>query len=152
MLHLLAVGYYIAGIYREKASGARVDRPELRRMIADLQDGEVVIAEKIDRVSRLPLLEAERLVATIRAKGARLAIPGVIDLSEVGGEGPRVRKCTLEYCARYSGSILSRITVGLSYGLVSSFTLCAIPVRPPIYHVQYGVSKTLTCRESYWAQ
>ncbi len=61
-----SVGYYIAGIYREKASGARVDRPELLRMIADLQDGEVVIAEKIDRVSRLPLLEAERLVATIR--------------------------------------------------------------------------------------
>jgi len=46
------VGYYIAGIYREKASGARADRPELLRMIADLQDGEVVIAEKIDRVSR----------------------------------------------------------------------------------------------------
>ena len=43
-------GYYIAGIYREKASGARADRPELLRMIADLQPGEVVIAEKIDRL------------------------------------------------------------------------------------------------------
>ena len=29
-------GYYIAGVYREKASGARTDRPELLRMIADL--------------------------------------------------------------------------------------------------------------------
>jgi hypothetical protein len=28
-------GYYIAGVYREKASGARADRPELLRMIAD---------------------------------------------------------------------------------------------------------------------
>lgn len=65
-------GYYIAGIYREKASGARADRPELLRMIADLQPGEVVVAEKIDRISRLPLPEAERLVASIRAKGARL--------------------------------------------------------------------------------
>jgi DNA invertase Pin-like site-specific DNA recombinase len=36
-------GYYIAGIYREKASGARADRPELLRMIADLQPGEVVV-------------------------------------------------------------------------------------------------------------
>ena len=35
------------GIYREKASGARADRPELLRMIGELQPGEVVIAEKI---------------------------------------------------------------------------------------------------------
>ncbi|MEB2027167.1 recombinase family protein, partial [Xanthomonas campestris pv. campestris] len=68
-----AAGFYVAGVYREKASGARADRPELLRMIEDLQSGEVVIAEKIDRISRLPLVEAERLVASIRAKGARLA-------------------------------------------------------------------------------
>ncbi|HGF9279488.1 TPA: recombinase family protein, partial [Acinetobacter baumannii] len=54
-----AAGYYVAGIYREKASGARADRPELLRMIGDLQPGEVVIAEKIDRISRLPLPEAQ---------------------------------------------------------------------------------------------
>lgn len=29
-------GYYIARVYREKASGARADRSELLRMIADL--------------------------------------------------------------------------------------------------------------------
>ncbi|MDK6810708.1 recombinase family protein, partial [Ligilactobacillus agilis] len=52
-----AAGYYVAGVYREKASGARPDRPELLRMVADLQPGEVVIAEKIDRISRLPLEE-----------------------------------------------------------------------------------------------
>lgn len=46
-----ATGYYVASIYREKASGARADRPELLRMIADLQSGEVVVAEKIDRIS-----------------------------------------------------------------------------------------------------
>ncbi|KLB99870.1 resolvase, partial [Xanthomonas perforans] len=56
-----AAGFYVAGVYREKASGARADRPELLRMIEDLQSGEVVIAEKIDRISRLPLAEAERL-------------------------------------------------------------------------------------------
>ncbi|HEB4899782.1 TPA: recombinase family protein, partial [Escherichia coli] len=78
-----AAGYYVAGIYREKASGARADRPELLRMIGDLQPGEVVIAEKIDRISRLPLPEAERLVASIQAKGARLAVPGVVDLSDL---------------------------------------------------------------------
>lgn len=78
-----AAGYYVAAVYRETASGARSDRPELVRMIADLQPGEVVIAEKIDRISRLPLPEAEQLVAAIRAKGARLAVPGIVDLSDL---------------------------------------------------------------------
>lgn len=91
-----AAGYYVAGVYREKASGARADRPELLRMIADLQPGEVVIAEKIDRISRLPLAEAERLVASIRDKGARLAVPGVVDLSELAGEAKGVAKIVLE--------------------------------------------------------
>ncbi|MFZ3193230.1 MAG: recombinase family protein [Moraxellaceae bacterium] len=89
-------GYYIAGIYREKASGARVDRPELLRMIADLQQGEVVIAEKMDRLSRLPLPEAEQLIAAIRAKGARLAIPGLVDLSDMARAADGIAKIVLE--------------------------------------------------------
>lgn len=67
-----ADGYYIAGVYAEKASGARPDCLELFRMVEDLQPGDVVVAERIDRISRLPLTEAELLVASIRAKGARL--------------------------------------------------------------------------------
>jgi DNA invertase Pin-like site-specific DNA recombinase len=90
-----AAGYYIAGIYREKASGARADRPELLRMIADLQPGEVVVAEKMDRISRLPLAEAEQLVASIRAKGARLAVPGLVDLSDVADEADGVARIVL---------------------------------------------------------
>ena len=89
-------GYYIAGVYREKASGARADRPELLRMIADLQPGEVVVAEKIDRISRLPLAEAEQLVGSIRAKGARLAVPGIVDLSDLAAEADGVAKIVLE--------------------------------------------------------
>lgn len=91
-----AEGYYIAGIYREKASGARADRPELLRMIADLQSGEVVVAEKIDRISRLPLAEAEQLVGSIRAKGAKLAVPGLVDLSDFAAEADGVAKIVLE--------------------------------------------------------
>ena len=91
-----AAGYYVPGIYGEKASGARTDRPELLRMIADLQPGEVVVAEKIDRISRLPLAEAEQLVNSIRAKGARLAVPGIVDLSELAAEAEGVAKIVLE--------------------------------------------------------
>jgi DNA invertase Pin-like site-specific DNA recombinase len=91
-----AAGYYVAGVYREKASGARADRPELLRMIADLQLGEVVVAEKIDRISRLPLAEAEKLVASIRNKGARLAVPGLVDLSDLAAETDGVARIVLE--------------------------------------------------------
>lgn len=91
-----AAGYYIAGVYREKASGARADRPELLRMIADLQPGEVVVAEKIDRISRLPLAEAEQLIASIRAKGAKLAIPGVVDWSDLAVGADGIAKIVLE--------------------------------------------------------
>ena len=91
-----AAGYYVAGVYKEKASGARADRPELLRLIDDLQPGDVVVAEKIDRISRLPLPEAERLVASIRAKGARLAVPGVVDLSELAASAEGVSRIVLE--------------------------------------------------------
>lgn len=88
-------GYYVAAVYRETASGARPDRPELVRMIADLQPGEVVIAEKIDRISRLPLPEAEQLVGAIRAKGARLAVPGIVDLSDLVADSTGVAQIVL---------------------------------------------------------
>jgi DNA invertase Pin-like site-specific DNA recombinase len=91
-----SAGYYIAGVYREKASGARADRPELLRMIADLQPGDVVIAEKIDRISRLPLDEAQKLVGSIRSKGAKLAVPGLVDLSEFATEADSVARIVIE--------------------------------------------------------
>jgi DNA invertase Pin-like site-specific DNA recombinase len=45
-----AKGFYVAGVYREKASGARSDRPELLRMIRPAR-GEVVSPERRDRIS-----------------------------------------------------------------------------------------------------
>lgn len=91
-----AAGYYVANVYREKGSGATADRPELQRMIADLQPGETVIAERIDRLSRLPLQEAGRLVAAIKDKGARLAIPGIVDLSELAAASKGTARIVLE--------------------------------------------------------
>ena len=91
-----AAGYYIAGTYSEKASGTTAERPELQRMIRDLKPGEIVIAEKMDRISRLPLADAEKLVAAIHHKGAKLAIPGVVDLSELVDGSNGVAKIVLE--------------------------------------------------------
>lgn len=89
-------GYYVAGVYKEKASGARADRPELLRMIDDLQPGEIVVAEKIDRISRLPLSEAEKLIYSIKEKGAKISIPGLVDLSDIAAAADGVAKIVLE--------------------------------------------------------
>ncbi|MFQ0972225.1 recombinase family protein [Gilliamella sp. BG6] len=88
--------YYIANVYREKASGAITNRPELRRMIADLQNGDVVIAEKIDRLTRLPLDEAISLINSIKSKGAKLCIPDILDLSELSSEASGVTKIVID--------------------------------------------------------
>ena len=39
-------------IYREKISGARADRPQLARLMAALQPGDVVLVTKLDRLGR----------------------------------------------------------------------------------------------------
>lgn len=80
----IAAGYYIASVYSEKASGTTENRPELQRMIADLQPGETIIAEHLDRITRLPMDKAEALMATIKAKGALVSVPGLIDLPKAG--------------------------------------------------------------------
>lgn len=93
---VVSAGYYVAGIYKEKASGARADCPELLRLIDDLQPGETVVAEKIDRISRLPLPEAEKLVNSIRDKGAKLSVPDLVDLSELVPNSDGVTKVVIE--------------------------------------------------------
>ncbi|PMM31154.1 recombinase family protein [Vibrio lentus] len=93
---VVSAGYYVAGIYKEKASGARADRPELLRLIDDLQPGETVVAEKIDRISRLPLPEAGKLVNSIRDKGAKLSVPDLVDLSELVPHSDGVTKVVIE--------------------------------------------------------
>lgn len=77
-------GFYIAAVYSEKASGTTEQRPELQRMIADLQPGETIIAEHLDRITRLPMDKAEALMATIKSKGAKVSVPGLIDLPKAG--------------------------------------------------------------------
>lgn len=89
-------GFYIAAVYREKASGVSINRPELQRMINDLQKDEVVIAENIDRISRLPQEEAIELINKIKEKGAKISIPGIIDLSTISNATDGISKIVLD--------------------------------------------------------
>lgn len=66
-----AKGYYIAGVYSEKISGTTEDRPELNRLLSELQPGDVIIAEHLDRITRLPMDRAEALMRAIEQKGCQ---------------------------------------------------------------------------------
>jgi len=62
----------IAASYVENASGASSERAELRRLLDDAQVGDILLVEAIDRLSRLPQSEWERLRAEIEGKGLRV--------------------------------------------------------------------------------
>lgn len=81
-----AKGYTVVATYSEKASGTSEDRPELQRMLADLNDGDTIIAEHLDRITRLPLDKAVALMAKINAKGAKVSVPGLIELPKAEDE------------------------------------------------------------------
>lgn len=57
--------------FEEKVSGAKSDRPELRRMIDQLRKGDIVIIWKLDRLGR-SLRDLVNLVTEIQDKGAGL--------------------------------------------------------------------------------
>lgn len=80
-----AQGYELVDIYREKVSGTTENRPELQRMLDKLKEGDTIVAEHLDRISRLPLDEALALMDRIKAKGAKVSVPGLIDLPKADG-------------------------------------------------------------------
>ncbi|WP_397450868.1 recombinase family protein [Pseudomonas sp. NA-150] len=62
----------IASEYLENASGAAADRPELLRLLKDARKGDVLLVESIDRLSRLPAEDWQKLKASIDSKGLRI--------------------------------------------------------------------------------
>lgn len=65
-------GQKIAARYVENESGAKLDRPELFRLLADCQPGDVLLVEQVDRLSRLNAADWERLRAEITARRVRV--------------------------------------------------------------------------------
>lgn len=64
-----ARGHKIASFYVENESGAKLDRPELFRLLNDAQPGDVLLLEQVDRLSRLTEGDWNKLRAAIDAKG-----------------------------------------------------------------------------------
>ena len=55
-------------IYHEKLSGTKIDRPELQKLLSELQTGDVVIVKELTRVSR-STSDMLQLVQSITDKG-----------------------------------------------------------------------------------
>jgi DNA invertase Pin-like site-specific DNA recombinase len=62
----------IAVRYIENESGAKLDRPELFRLLADCEPGDLLLVEQVDRLSRLTSPDWEKLRAEIDAKQVRI--------------------------------------------------------------------------------
>lgn len=65
-------GLKIAGAYVENESGAKLQRPELFRLISDAHPGDVLLVEQVDRLSRLNAADWETLKAKLNEKRIRV--------------------------------------------------------------------------------
>ena len=83
------MGYVVAAMYSETGLGAWDERPQLQRLLADLNEGDTIIVEHLDRITQLPMDKVVALMGIICTKGVTVSIPGLLDLSHTVG-GPSV--------------------------------------------------------------
>jgi DNA invertase Pin-like site-specific DNA recombinase len=65
-------GLSVACWYVENESGATLARPELFRLLADAQPGDVLLVEQVDRLSRLTTGDWDRLKGELTARRIRV--------------------------------------------------------------------------------
>lgn len=65
-------GLRVAARYIENESGASLDRPELFKLLADSEAGDILLIEQVDRLSRLNAEDWETLRSEIRRIGIRV--------------------------------------------------------------------------------
>ena len=65
-------GLIIVSWYTENESGAKLARPELSRLLADACEGDILLVEQVDRLSRLTDGDWQKLKADLAAKRIRV--------------------------------------------------------------------------------
>ncbi len=70
-------GVVVCNYYAENESGARLDRPELFRLLADSRPRDVLLVEDVDRLSRLAGDDWEKLKSKIRQRKVRVVAVNV---------------------------------------------------------------------------
>lgn len=149
-------------IYSEKITGTTTARPELQRMLAELQAGDTVIVKELTRVSR-STLDMLSLVEQITAKGSYIkslnenwldtsSPSGKLMLTVLGGIAQFERELMLQRCnegrevAKSKGTKFGRPKINdkridhalelYKSGTMSIRKICEV----------MGVSKTTLCR------
>lgn len=56
-------------VYVENYSGTRLDRPELNKLLSEANDGDALLVESVDRLSRLSRATSKNLSAESKRKG-----------------------------------------------------------------------------------
>lgn len=67
-------GLPVGGVYAENISGTKLQRPELTKLLAAANAGDVLLVESVDRLSRLSQTDWASLKATIGQKGLKLVV------------------------------------------------------------------------------
>ena len=80
-------GLKVASYYTENESGATLARPELFRLLADSQPGDVLLIEQVDRLSRLTGPDWESLKASLRDKRVRVVALDLPTSWQLAGAG-----------------------------------------------------------------
>jgi DNA invertase Pin-like site-specific DNA recombinase len=65
-------GLKVAAWYVENESGTKLARPELFRLLADSQSGDILLIEQVDRLSRLTAADWQKLRADMKSRGVRI--------------------------------------------------------------------------------
>ena len=85
-------GLEIVGTYVEDESGAKLQRPELFRLLADSRPEDVLLTEQVDRLSRLTDSDWRKLRTELEAKQVRvvaLDLPTSWQMAATGDEFTR---------------------------------------------------------------
>ena len=64
----------IASFYTEQLSGTKLERAELERLIEDSHQGDVLLIEKVDRLSRLPFEQWKELKQKLVEAGINIVV------------------------------------------------------------------------------
>lgn len=65
-------GLQIVSFYTENESGASLQRPELFRLLSDCHEGDILLVEQVDRLSRLNNEDWQRLKAELQSRRVRV--------------------------------------------------------------------------------
>lgn len=115
----------VADIYIENFSGTKLERPQLMRLLDVAQEGDVVLVESVDRLSRLSQEDWTKLKRMIEDKGLRLVVVDLPTSHEVIGDG-------------IAGSIL-RVINSMLIDLMA--TMARLDQEKRVERIQQGLEK-----------